>query len=73
LLLEKPLPVAQRGVAHADLTFTLEQVGALSPLDLFDELQAANRELLQTLLQLAAQRAPAVETTAAPKQAMDAA
>jgi hypothetical protein len=61
LLLEKPLPVSQRGRLPTELTYTLEQIVALSPGSLFEELQTANRELLRCLLELAPRRAQADE------------
>jgi hypothetical protein len=68
LLLEKSLPPPACGVLLTDLAWTLEQVTALGPLDLFEELQTANRELLRTLLELAALRTKGSDAAPALKE-----
>jgi hypothetical protein len=72
LLLEKPLPASQRGCLPSELTFTLEQVMALRPTSMFEELQTANRELLRCLLELAP-RVTETDKTPFPKKETDAA
>jgi hypothetical protein len=72
LVLEKPLPAPERDCLHTELSYTLEQVMALSPTRLFEELQTANRELLQCLLELAPRRTK-TDDTPLPKKETDAA
>jgi hypothetical protein len=73
LVLEKQLPASPRHVVNTDLTWMLEQVMALSSPDAFEELQTANRELLRTLLDLAACRTKGAPEQSAAKREPDAA
>jgi hypothetical protein len=58
---------------HAELTWTLKQVMALTAPEPFEELQTANRELLRTLLELAACRTKTAERSAPANREPDAA
>jgi hypothetical protein len=73
LMLEKPLPASQRGILHTDLAWTLEQVIERSPVHVLKELQTVNRELLRTLLELAAYRQQSSAPAAVPTKETDAA
>ncbi len=51
---EKPLPRREPAVAHEDLSWVVRELERLSPLDLFEEVQAQNQELLRALVDLRA-------------------
>jgi hypothetical protein len=55
--LSRPLADAA-ALAKADVGWILRHLASAAPLDLFEEFQRINAELLQTLLALAATRAP---------------
>ncbi|MCC6420975.1 MAG: hypothetical protein IT429_22290 [Gemmataceae bacterium] len=49
---EKPLPPRDPAVAPDDLSWVIQELTALNPLDLFEEVQRQNQELLRVLLEL---------------------
>lgn len=60
LRLERPLPPGVLDMAGGDIAWAAGALDDMTPLDPFDEMVQLNRELLQTLRELAAHDPPAV-------------